>query len=220
MLFLAFALQVGRQLWRIRHASDITPQQFSAATIDTSIRSIANKEPSSSLVTLDDPGMGTERSPILTIVSFVDFSCPYSAQTAYMVQALQTLLPRVRFLVRDFPIADVHPQAALAAEASQCAHEQGKYFAYYDKLFREQDNLGEEALRRFAREIGLDGSLFDSCLASHRYAAEVAADRQDGIAAGVRATPTFFFNGVRLEGAVPEPIFHQLVAGVLEQGNR
>lgn len=219
-LFLLFALQVGRNLWRIRHQGDVASTQFSAATIDTSISTITGGGDTKNLVTLDDPGIGTEHQPLLTIVSFVDFSCPYSAQTAYMVQSLQTLLPSVRFLVRDFPIADIHPQAELAAEASQCANEQGKYFPYYDKLFREQADLSEISLRRAAREAGLDASLFDTCLTSRRYASEVANDRTDGIAAGVRATPTFFFNGVRIEGAIPESFFHQLVAGVLAKAAR
>lgn len=215
ILFLLFFAQVGRQLWSLRQSGAITTQSFSGSSVDTSVRAIASQKATATIATLDDANMGKGKNPALTIVSFVDFGCPYSAQTAYIAQAINTLQPLVRFVVRDFPIASLHPQAPLAAEASECADEQGKYFAYYDKLFREQDDLSEEALRRYAREIGLDTIAFDECLSSHRYTAEVTEDRNDAIAAGVRATPTFFFNGVPIEGAIPESFFHELVSGVL-----
>ena len=156
------------------------------------------------LTTLDDPSLGAHPDDaLLTIVEFADFGCPYSREASYVVRALAEYSTVVRYVYRDFPIADLHPTAALAGEAGECAQEQGRFFDYHDKLYQNQYDLSTERLKQYAQEIGLETRSFNACLDSHRYAAEVAADKQAGMEAGVRGTPTFFFNGARVEGAFP-----------------
>jgi len=164
------------------------------------------------LTTLDDPSLGAHPDDaLLTIVEFADFGCPYSREASYVVRALAEYSTVVRYVYRDFPIADLHPTAALAGEAGECAQEQGRFFDYHDKLYQNQFDLSENALKRYAQELGLDTDLFNSCLDSHRYRDEVEQDRLAGAEAGVRGTPTFFFNGVRVEGAIPQDAFSALI---------
>jgi protein-disulfide isomerase len=113
-------------------------------------------------------------------------------------------MKNVKFVYRDFPLVDIHPDAFRAAEASHCAQDQNKYWAYHDQLFMNQSDLTQAALEGYAKNIGLDMDLFKSCLASEKHKAQVLEDIQDGLALGVKGTPTFFINGVKFEGAVPK----------------
>lgn len=158
------------------------------------------------LATFDDPNYGADERAFVTIVEFADFGCPYSREASYVVRTLAKYTDLVRYVYRDFPIPELHPNAALAAEAGECAQEQQRFFDYHDKLYQNQSELSLAALKRYAQELGLDSTLFDSCLDSRRYTSEVEEDRQAGIAAGVRGTPTFYINGIQLEGAVPQEI--------------
>ena len=110
----------------------------------------------------------------------------------------------IKFVYRDFPLIDIHPDAFKAAEASHCAQEQGRYWAYHDQLFLNQTDLSEAALKKYAESVGLDVAKFEVCLKSGTYQAQVARDLQDGLALGVRGTPTFFINGLKIEGAIPK----------------
>ena len=96
-----------------------------------------------------------------------------------------------------------HPNAQKAAEAAECAGDQGKYFDMHDAIFENQASIDVSSLKGYAKTMGLDAGTFDSCLDSGEKAAEVAADMAAGSAAGVRGTPTFFVNGVKLVGAQP-----------------
>jgi len=157
------------------------------------------------VATDDDPSIG-EPDAKLTIVEFADFGCPYSREASFSIRALAlTYADRIQFIYRDFPITELHPDAQMVAEAGECAREQSdqKFWAYHDILYQNQQDLTRPALREYARSVGLDVSKFDQCLASGRYRSEVLNDFQDGVDAGVVGTPTFFFNGQRVAGAIP-----------------
>ncbi len=165
---------------------------------------------SGELATEDDPSIGPENA-LLTVVEFADFGCPYSKQESYAVTALAKQYPQVRFIYRDFPLTDLHPGADLAAEAAQCANEQGKFWDYHDILYRHNGEFLFDTLVDYAAQINLDADDFTECLESGRYTEEVAQDSADGVAAGVVGTPTFFFNGQKIDGAVPYDIFRDLI---------
>ena len=139
------------------------------------------------------------------------------------MRALAEHTDAVRYVYRDFPIEELHPGATLAAQAGECAQEQNRFFDYHDKLYQNQFNLSPDALKRYAQEIGLNAAAFNTCLDTGRYAEEVEEDRLAGVGAGVRGTPTFYFNGVKIEGAIPRDIFFTLldrfrtVQGALQQ---
>ena len=117
----------------------------------------------------------------------------------------ETYGERLRIVWKDFPLYDIHPQAQKAAEAAWCAGDQGKYWEYHDRIFREQYNQGDDLVRfkatdlkKWAKATGMDSATFDACLDSAKYQAEVAKDKADGDAVGIQGTPTFFINGVKV----------------------
>ncbi|MFA6098103.1 MAG: thioredoxin domain-containing protein [Patescibacteria group bacterium] len=151
--------------------------------------------------TSDDPYAGNPDAKVV-IVEFGDFECPYCFQSFPVVRELiAEYKDQIKFIYRDFPLAASHAHAEMAAEAAECAHEQGKFWEMHDKLFINQQNLENSDLKIYAREIGLNANVFDQCLDSRQYKNEVTQDFNDGIFAGVDGTPTFFINGHLFEGS-------------------
>lgn len=162
------------------------------------------------------PSMGPEDAP-LTVTVFADFECPFSkdAYTAY--RALMAKYgDRVRFIYREHPLGSIHPEAMQAAMAAECANEQGRFWVYHDKLFLNSPALAFDDLVRYAGETGMDEQQFERCLAEGRYRSTVEVDGAAAIALGVRGTPTFFFNGRAVEGAVPQDVLETLIMRFIE----
>jgi len=180
---------------------------------------VSTVEPDVDLAEVDsdsDPYLGSD-NPILTIVEFADFQCSHCQAVSSSVRRLASIYgDYVRFVYRDFPVSDIHPDAQLAAEAAECAHDQDKFWAYHDKLYQNQDDLSLSALNYYAAQVGLDTTAFSECLEYSRYRTEVQDDYADGVLAGVTGTPTFFFNGSRVAGAIPSDIFEAIINGFLE----
>lgn len=165
---------------------------------------------------MDDPFLGPEDSHAV-VVEFADFECPYSEKSFSEVRGLMAKYQdRVKFIFRDFPIATIHENAESAAEASECAHEQGKFWELHDKIFLNQKNLSKESLKTFAAQIGLDLKQFETCLDTHAKAKEVEEDLQAGIEARIVGTPTFFFNGIPWFGAMDAKQFELILEKLLE----
>lgn len=161
-----------------------------------------------------DPTFGQPDAP-LKIVEFADFECPHSRDESLVIRELQARFPdKIYFVYRDFPLDDIHPHAFRAAEAANCASDQGKFWAMHDKLYQNADRLTELDLKLYALEIGLNISTFNECFDSRKYKDEIEQDRADGIAAGVEGTPTFFINGRRVPGAIPMEVWEQILARV------
>ncbi|MEI7512005.1 MAG: thioredoxin domain-containing protein [Candidatus Uhrbacteria bacterium] len=157
------------------------------------------------------PSIGSA-SPTLTIVEFVDFECPYCRQMFEIVrERVMAHQENVKLIIRHFPLEDVHPGATLAAYASHCAQEQGKFWPYHDKLYLNQATFTENILLNLARESGLDLTAYNSCMSSERTKQVVQHDQSVGLSAGVEGTPTFFFNGVKIQGAPSRETFEYLV---------
>ena len=165
----------------------------------------------------DDAVLGDPNAPV-TVVEFSDFECPY-CKKAYedSVKQLKTeyvSTGKVKFVYRDYPLG-FHPKAQKAAEASECAHEQNKFWEMHDKLFENQASLSEVNYKKWATELGMDSNKFNDCLDTGKYANEVAADTAAGNALGVSGTPTFFVNGQKIVGAVPYAQLKQVVDSYL-----
>jgi len=158
---------------------------------------------------------GNPKAPVI-IVEFSDFQCPYCREVESTLKSLLAKHPdQVALAFRDLPIKQIHPQAELAAEASRCAGEQGKYWEYHDLLFANPGKLDRNGLLEQARSLKLDEKQFDSCLSGEKYKAQIQQDSQDGMRAGVSGTPGFFINGTFLSGALPEASFEQAIQEVL-----
>ncbi|WP_122618166.1 Na+/H+ antiporter NhaA [Streptomyces sp. Tu 4128] len=137
----------------------------------------------------------------VTLVEYGDFECPYCGQAEGVVRDLLGSETDVRYVWRHLPLTDVHPNAQAAAEASEAAARQGRFWDMHDLLMGRQDELGERDLLRHARELGLDTEAFREDLARRRGARRVAEDVDSADLSGVSGTPTFFVNGRRHRGA-------------------
>jgi protein-disulfide isomerase len=129
----------------------------------------------------------------------------------------------VRYIFRNFPLHSIHPQAQLAAEAAECAGEQGKYWEMHDLIFEGQEQWSgsqnaDEILEEMAGSLDLDGEQFSTCLAEGKYTDRVNSDLQEGIAEGVTGTPAFRINGSALSGAQPFAAFQQQIEFYLAGG--
>ena len=118
---------------------------------------------------------------------------------------------KVRLVYRQFPLTNIHPHAAKAAEAALCAADQGKFWEYHDVLFKNQKKLDPTDLKVYASSTGLDGQKFGSCLESGEKKPTVDADQKAGLQAGVGGTPAFFINGIFMNGAQPIDEFKKVI---------
>jgi protein-disulfide isomerase len=158
----------------------------------------------------NSPVRGPASAPV-ELIEFADFECPYCQSASPTVtRVLETYGDRIRFVYRNYPLAS-HPNAVPAAEAAQCANEQGKFWAYHDRLFSNPGHLSVAELKQTAADLGLDPSRFNACVDSHKYQAVIEADTQAGNQAGVSGTPAFFINGRLLSGAQPFDAFKRLI---------
>jgi protein-disulfide isomerase/uncharacterized membrane protein len=158
---------------------------------------------------------GPADAPV-TIVEFSDFQCPACGQAFVDLRALVRSRRDVRVVFRYFPLDSacnprlartLHPDACLAASAAECAGQQQRFWEYHDLLFENQRNLDRDSLFRYAREAGLDVATFRACIDDPATRARIISDIEDGIRSGVTSTPTLFFNGRLVDGALEEPYY-------------
>ncbi len=152
-------------------------------------------------VTPDDHIQGSDEAPI-TLVEYGDYECPHCGAAHDIVKQLQKHYGKgLRFVFRNFPLAQIHAQAEAAAEAAEFAGANGKFWEMHDAIFENQQRLGMKLLLELAGRIGLAGDGLRKSLESHEYAAKVRQDFLGGVRSGVNGTPAFFINGVRHDGA-------------------
>jgi Na+/H+ antiporter NhaA len=137
----------------------------------------------------------------VTLVEYGDFECPYCGQAEPVVRALLQNMGDLRYVWRHLPLTDVHPNAALSAEAAEAADRQGAFWPMHDLLLQHQQELRPFQLVRHAADLGLDEDRFREDLRRHVGAAKVADDVDSAGSSGVTGTPTFFVNGRRQYGA-------------------
>ncbi len=165
------------------------------------------------------PELGNANARV-TIVEFVDYQCPFCQRTAPIIRRiLASMGDRVRFTIRDFPILALHPTSKQSALASNCVLAQGqeKYWAYHDLLFADVTDHSPATLRAKAELAGVDGTAFDLCVTQERYLKKIDKDIEDALRAGVQGTPTFFVNGVKIQGALDEKTLTRVINTVMEQ---
>lgn len=142
-----------------------------------------------------DHVLGPPHAPV-TVVEYGDLECPNCKQAVTPVKLLLKHFENsVRFAYRHFPLEGVHPHAELAAEAAECAGEQGKFWEMHDLLFDNQNHLKLQHLRDYAGRLQLDMARFAAELTDHVYLQRVREHIQSGRDSGVRSTPAFFVNG-------------------------
>lgn len=131
----------------------------------------------------------------ITLVEFSDFECTACAGVYPVVKRILTdYSDNLRLVFQHFPL-NFHPLARPAAYAAECAAAQGKFWEYHDKIFENQNQLSVANLKRWAQDLGLDVSRFNSCLDQEKYKDKVEAGVSLGNEIGVAGTPSFYVNG-------------------------
>jgi protein-disulfide isomerase len=134
----------------------------------------------------------------VTLVEYGDYECPFCGAAYPIIKELQGRTGEMlRFVFRNFPITTSHPHAERAAEAAEAAAAQGRFWEMHDLLYENQARLGDEHLRAYAEQLGLDVEPFDRELAEHVHVERIREDFMSGVRSGVNGTPTFYVNGVR-----------------------
>ncbi len=172
----------------------------------------------------DDVVLGDPAAPV-TVVEFGDYQCPFCGRFFQQVepQLREEYIKtgKVKMIYRDF--AFLGPESQGAAMASQCAADQGQFWAYHDELYiaeiadgvEHNGNLSAAFFKSIASKLGLDAAVFDACMTSNKHRAEVEKDYNDGVDVGVQGTPTAFVNGKLLSGAVTYDIFKAEIEAAL-----
>lgn len=146
-------------------------------------------------ITADDHVKGDNNAKV-TLVEYSDFQCPYCSRVKPTIdKILEDYKGKVKLIFRHFPLTSLHANAEKAAEASECASEQGKFWEMHDKLFENQTALTVDNLKQYAKDLGLNTSKFNQCLDSGQYAQKVQDDQTSGTQYGVNGTPAAFANG-------------------------
>jgi len=165
------------------------------------------------LIRSDSHVSGNSKAPV-TIVEFGDFQCPACGREQEVVREIRRKYgDQIRWVFRQFPIASLHEHAEAAAVASECAADQGKFWEAVDEFYDHQADLSNEALKRYAAELGLDIGRFNQCLSNRATLARVRLDLDDAHAVGVRGTPTFFIN----QRAIDKPPTMKELAQLIDQ---
>jgi predicted DsbA family dithiol-disulfide isomerase len=163
------------------------------------------------------PARGKDDAPV-TIVEFGDFQCPYCREAE---DSLRTVFERhpdqVRLVFRNLPLASVHPNATVAAEAGVCAERQGMFWQMHDAMYQDQSALSETALKDTAKRLGLKMDGFAACLEDPQTREQLDTDRKAADELDVTGTPFFFINGRPLNGSVPVERFEAVITDELHR---
>ena len=151
-----------------------------------------------------DPERDHIRGPedaAVTLVEYGDLECPFCGQAETVIRELLRDFGDVRYVWRHLPLNDVHPQAQIAAEASEAAGAQGRFWEMHDALLSHQDHLKIRDLVAEAGNLGLDVDQFREHLKKRKGLSHIAEDVESADMSGVSGTPSFFINGHRHQGA-------------------
>lgn len=192
--------------WRIKYgdgqtlAKEFQQKNFTVLSTAAQPAQIIDSATFPRIIRPENPVRGKSDAPI-TIVSFIDFECPFSRAAHSDFEAVvKKYEPVVRIVFKHLPIEAIHPNAMNAAHAAACAHEAGKFWDYYDRLFTEQ-TLDADSLRAHAAAIGISPTAFDRCFDAKKYQKNIDADVLDVATLGIRGTPTYIVNETIVEGA-------------------
>lgn len=138
----------------------------------------------------------------IELVEFGDYQCPHCGHAHPIIKHVQKEMgDQLKFVFRNFPLAEIHPQARLAAVAAEAAGRQGKYWEMHDVIFEHQQHLRLSSLLEYARGLDLNMEQFEIDLSSDELMEIVEDDFESGVRSGVNGTPTFFVNGHKYGGS-------------------
>lgn len=157
-----------------------------------------------------------DKNADVQIVLYDDFQCPYCERhNGTIKQIVEEYGDDIYLVFKHFPLS-FHESAIPAAEAAECAGEQGKFWEYADELFANQDKFSSEPWVEFASKLGLNVNDFQTCIDGNNYQNIISSDLQEGINNGVEGTPATFVNGQLVSGALPFTTFKQIIDSLLK----
>jgi len=146
-------------------------------------------------VSIKDHVQGNMQASV-ELLEYGDYQCPYCGQAYPIIKAIQRKFGKdLKFVFRNFPLAESHPQARIAAIAAEAADRQGKFWEMHDTLYENQRDLHAPALMGYAKLLGLDIEHFQSDIGNNEVIQRVEDDFESGVRSGVNGTPGFFING-------------------------
>jgi protein-disulfide isomerase len=155
-----------------------------------------------------------ERGAELELVMFGDFQCPFCLGAQAVIRRVREHFgQRLVFAFRHLPIPERHPLSPPAAQASEAAAAQGRFWEYHDALFAAQPRLSLETMLAVARDLGLDAERMAAEIEAEAYAERIERDVASAARSGVTGTPTFFVNGRRHFGKYPAPALIEELEG-------
>lgn len=164
------------------------------------------------LVTFIDPKRGTN-TPLVTLVEFSDYSCPYCKDSQDIVERLLEKYPdTLRHVWKDAANLGLYPSSMIAHIAARCSQEQVSFWAFHDELFEQQGTFSNTSLRQIAESLGLDMDTWQSCFDTEEVRGKVERGLIEAEALGVDGTPYFFVNDVRVSGAAS----FDVIDGIIE----
>lgn len=162
------------------------------------------------------PTRGRADAPV-TVVMFSDFQCSACSAVHPVLQTvLKSYGEKIRFVVRDFPLVQIHANAYRAALAANAANAQNRFFQYTEILYANQDKLDDESLIAYAARLNLNAEQFEADFKGRRFAADIERDIADGKALGIHGTPTVYVNGVKVR-ELSEEGFRQAIERALKK---
>lgn len=200
-------------------------QQLTAQRVQETQQQIPEtpREPADVPIPADAIALGDPNAKIV-LVEYTDYQCPFCAR--HHAQTYPQILSEyvdkglVRYVIKDFPLESIHPQANLASQSAHCAGDQDAYFEMHGVLFERQEQWGNDKaadyFTQYAGELGLNTDTFAQCLSSGKYAALVSSQIDEGIGFNIDGTPGFFLNGQYIYGAQPFSVFKQAIDSLLQ----
>ncbi len=148
----------------------------------------------------DDHIQGSKDVPV-ELVEYGDYECPHCGRAYPIIKNIQAKMgDKLKFVFRNFPLAESHPNAIAAAIATEAADLQGKFWEMHDLIYEHQRSLSVDSLLNYAQELELDMHRFSKDFSDKQSLAKVEEDFESGIRSGVNGTPSFFINGDKYEG--------------------
>ena len=171
-------------------------------------------------VTATDHVRGDLKKAKVVMIEYSDYECPFCGRhNPTMQQLSEKYGDDVAWVLRHFPLS-FHPEAMPAANAAECASEQGKFWEFTDIMYANQDSLSSEYYAKVADQLGLKRSQFDDCVKTKKYQSVIDADAATGRTAGVSGTPATFVDGQLISGAVPIDTFTQLIDAAIAKAKK
>ncbi len=196
-------------------AKEFTQTQIGALEAGSILGNFTKIEKPEQYIRPHDAVLGVEKASI-TIIEFVDFECTYSREAYSVVKSIaQKYNSVVRVVFKHLPMEQLYPDSEIAASASACAKDQGKFWEYHDLLF-ERKKLDLASLLGYAQELKLNTNQFNLCLTENKFEKDIAQDTMDAAQLGLKGTPTYIVNGYKIEGTLNSELWNKVVLELLQ----